>query len=176
MSEQLIPFTPAELVFIGIYLASLVVIGLVGYRARRENSLRDFYLAGNGIGFRRAAADALFDTVQRQYAVRLYRQDLSRGICLDGLHSLHDVDRRLLLVAGAQVVSPGEAARLHHAHGLYRASLSFAGAQLSRLGADDRRDRQLSARSADGHGKRRRRTDDHRARGARMPAASSSWR
>ncbi|MDA1050910.1 MAG: sodium:solute symporter family protein [Planctomycetota bacterium] len=51
MSDQLIPFTPAELVFIGIYLASLVVIGVVGYRARQENSLRDFYLAGNGIGF-----------------------------------------------------------------------------------------------------------------------------
>ncbi len=51
MSEQLIPFTPADLVFMGIYLASLVAIGLVGYRARQENSLRDFYLAGNGIGF-----------------------------------------------------------------------------------------------------------------------------
>jgi len=51
MSDQLIPFTTAELAFMGIYLASLVVIGLVGYRARRENSLRDFYLAGNGIGF-----------------------------------------------------------------------------------------------------------------------------
>lgn len=51
MSQELIPFTPAELVFIGIYLASLVVIGLIGYRARQENSLRDFYLAGNGIGF-----------------------------------------------------------------------------------------------------------------------------
>ncbi|MCA9121713.1 MAG: sodium:solute symporter family protein [Planctomycetaceae bacterium] len=51
MNDQLIPFTPGEMVFIGIYLASLVVIGLVGYRAREENSLKDFYLAGNGIGF-----------------------------------------------------------------------------------------------------------------------------
>jgi SSS family transporter len=51
MSDHLIPFTLAELVFIGLYLASLVVVGLVGYRARRENSLRDFYLGGSGIGF-----------------------------------------------------------------------------------------------------------------------------
>ncbi len=51
MNVELIPFTTAELIFIGCYLASLVVIGIVGYQARRENSLRDFYLAGNGIGF-----------------------------------------------------------------------------------------------------------------------------
>ena len=51
MSDKLIPFTTAELVFMGLYLASLVVIGFVSFRARRENSLRDFYLAGNGIGF-----------------------------------------------------------------------------------------------------------------------------
>ncbi len=51
MSDQLIPFTTPELIFIGIYLASLIVIGCFGYRARQANTLRDFYLAGNGIGF-----------------------------------------------------------------------------------------------------------------------------
>lgn len=51
MNAELIPFTTAELIFIGCYLASLVVIGVIGYQSRREDSLRDFYLAGNGIGF-----------------------------------------------------------------------------------------------------------------------------
>ncbi|MBC8350740.1 MAG: sodium:solute symporter family protein [Planctomycetes bacterium] len=51
MSDQLIPFTTAEIIFIGIYLSSLIAIGFAGYRAREESSLRDFYLAGNGIGF-----------------------------------------------------------------------------------------------------------------------------
>ena len=51
MNNQLIPFSIAELTFVGIYLSSLLAIGWVGYRARQENSLRDFYLAGKGIGF-----------------------------------------------------------------------------------------------------------------------------
>ncbi|HJN08584.1 MAG: sodium:solute symporter family protein [Pirellulaceae bacterium] len=51
MNSDLIPFTNIELAFIGVYLCSLIVIGWLGLRARRENSLRDFYLAGNGIGF-----------------------------------------------------------------------------------------------------------------------------
>ncbi len=48
---DLIPFTIAELAFIAVYLLSLIAIGLFGFYARRENSLRDFYLAGPGIGF-----------------------------------------------------------------------------------------------------------------------------
>ena len=51
MSDRLVPFNTAELVFIGAYLASLVLIGGLAFLARRENSLRDFYLAGKGIGF-----------------------------------------------------------------------------------------------------------------------------
>ena len=51
MNSDLIPFTSLELAFIGVYLSSLVGIGWLGLRARRENSLRDFYLAGKGIGF-----------------------------------------------------------------------------------------------------------------------------
>ena len=46
-----IPLGPAELSFIAIYLFSLIGIGYCGMRARRENSLKDFYLAGSGIGF-----------------------------------------------------------------------------------------------------------------------------
>ena len=37
--------------FIAVYLLTLLGIGLAGYRSRKENSMRDFYLAGNGIGF-----------------------------------------------------------------------------------------------------------------------------
>ena len=51
MNSDLIPFNGYELAFIGIYLTSLIGIGWLGLRARRENSLRDFYLAGPGIGF-----------------------------------------------------------------------------------------------------------------------------
>ena len=51
MDEQLIPFRPSAIVFIGVYLSSLIAIGFVGYKARRDHSLRDFYLAGKGIGF-----------------------------------------------------------------------------------------------------------------------------
>ena len=51
MDEQLIPFRPSAIVFIGAYLSSLIAIGIVGYKARRDHSLRDFYLAGKGIGF-----------------------------------------------------------------------------------------------------------------------------
>jgi SSS family solute:Na+ symporter len=45
-----LPFSPSELTFVGIYLLSLIVIGFLGMRAREENSLRDFYLAGRGVG------------------------------------------------------------------------------------------------------------------------------
>lgn len=51
MNSDLIPFTNVELGFIVIYLLSLIGIGWLARRARRENSLRDFYLAGKGIGF-----------------------------------------------------------------------------------------------------------------------------
>lgn len=45
-----LPFSAAELAFIGVYLLSLIFIGYLGMRARREDSLRDFYLAGRGVG------------------------------------------------------------------------------------------------------------------------------
>ena len=45
------PFTPPEMAFIAVYVLSLLVIGWLGMRARKEHSMQDFYLAGRGIGF-----------------------------------------------------------------------------------------------------------------------------
>ncbi|MGB2692586.1 MAG: sodium:solute symporter family protein [Thermodesulfobacteriota bacterium] len=39
------------IIFMGIYLCSLILIGLLGRLKRKENSLSDFYLAGRGMGF-----------------------------------------------------------------------------------------------------------------------------
>ena len=38
------------LVFLGIYLTSLIVVGLAGRFARRENSMADFYLGNRRLG------------------------------------------------------------------------------------------------------------------------------
>jgi SSS family solute:Na+ symporter/sodium/pantothenate symporter len=51
VNADLLPFTPAELAFIGVYLVSLVLIGWLGLRARKDRSMADFYLAGKGVGF-----------------------------------------------------------------------------------------------------------------------------
>ncbi|MCA9171570.1 MAG: sodium:solute symporter family protein, partial [Planctomycetales bacterium] len=51
MNDRLIPFGPGAQAFILVYLFSLIVIGAIAYRARRDSSLKDFYLAGKGIGF-----------------------------------------------------------------------------------------------------------------------------
>lgn len=48
---DLLPFGPGAWFFIGAYIASLLFFGWFGYRARRENTLRDFYIAGSGFGF-----------------------------------------------------------------------------------------------------------------------------
>ncbi len=37
-------------IFIFIYLGSLILIGVIAFRARKENTLKDFYLAGNSFG------------------------------------------------------------------------------------------------------------------------------
>ena len=47
-SEQI--FNQNAWLFISVYLSSLILIGFLGYRARQENTLKDFYLAGNGFG------------------------------------------------------------------------------------------------------------------------------
>jgi len=38
------------LIFLGLYLLSLIFIGWLGRRAQKENTLADFYLAGRGLG------------------------------------------------------------------------------------------------------------------------------
>ena len=43
-------FDQTASIFIGIYLSALIIIGFFGYRARQENTLKDFYLAGDGFG------------------------------------------------------------------------------------------------------------------------------
>ena len=48
---EILPFGPAALFVISIYILSLIGIGWVGYKAREENSMKDFYLAGRGFGF-----------------------------------------------------------------------------------------------------------------------------
>ncbi|MEM9016801.1 MAG: sodium:solute symporter family protein [Verrucomicrobiota bacterium] len=48
---EALPFGPGSLVFIALYLLSLIGIGWLGRRASEEKSLRDFYLGGKGVGF-----------------------------------------------------------------------------------------------------------------------------
>jgi SSS family solute:Na+ symporter len=48
---DLLPFGPGAWLFIGAYLASLLLVGWLGFNARREDTLEDFYLAGRGFGF-----------------------------------------------------------------------------------------------------------------------------
>ena len=49
--NTLVPLGTGAWIFIGVYLFSLIGIGFLGLRARRENTMADFYLAGNGFGF-----------------------------------------------------------------------------------------------------------------------------
>ena len=37
---------PSGIAFLGLYVLSLILIGWLGKKARAENSLSDFYLAG----------------------------------------------------------------------------------------------------------------------------------
>ncbi|HIN30246.1 TPA: sodium:solute symporter family protein, partial [Candidatus Poribacteria bacterium] len=48
---EILPFGPAALTVIFLYILSLIGIGWIGYRAREDNSMKDFYLAGRGFGF-----------------------------------------------------------------------------------------------------------------------------
>ena len=46
-----LPFGVGAWIFITLYIGSLLVVGAVAYRERKENTLKDFYLAGSGFGF-----------------------------------------------------------------------------------------------------------------------------
>lgn len=46
----ILPFGPGAWALIWVYLLSLLLVGWLGFRARRENTLRDFYLGGSSFG------------------------------------------------------------------------------------------------------------------------------
>lgn len=48
---NVIPFGAGALAFIGVYLLSMVWIGWLGMRAKEENTLRDHFIGGSGVGF-----------------------------------------------------------------------------------------------------------------------------
>ena len=50
MNSQTALLGPGGITFLCIYILSLILIGWLGKRARKENSLSDFYLAGRGMG------------------------------------------------------------------------------------------------------------------------------
>lgn len=47
----LLPFGTGAWLFFSCYLCSLLLLGWLGRKARKEDSLQDFYLAGRGFGF-----------------------------------------------------------------------------------------------------------------------------
>lgn len=49
--SNLLPFGPGAWLFFSCYLFSLLLLGWLGRKARKEDSLEDFYLAGRGFGF-----------------------------------------------------------------------------------------------------------------------------
>ena len=49
--SNLLPFGVGAWVFLSCYLSSLLLLGWLGRKARKEDSLKDFYLAGRGFGF-----------------------------------------------------------------------------------------------------------------------------
>jgi len=51
MTNDLIPFGPWALAFIGVYLLSLLGIGWLGYRRRESQTMSDFFLGGRSTGF-----------------------------------------------------------------------------------------------------------------------------
>ncbi len=49
--SDLLPFGPGAWVFIGLYVASLLLLGWKGRAARKEDTLQDFYLAERDFGY-----------------------------------------------------------------------------------------------------------------------------
>jgi SSS family transporter len=49
--SNLLPFGAGAWLFLSCYLCSLLLLGWLGRQARKEDSLKDFYLAGSGFGF-----------------------------------------------------------------------------------------------------------------------------
>jgi solute:Na+ symporter, SSS family len=49
--SNVLPFGPGAWLFFSLYLSTLLLLGWIGRKARKEDSLQDFYLAGRGFGF-----------------------------------------------------------------------------------------------------------------------------
>ncbi len=49
--SQILPFGPGALIVVGLYVLSLLGVGAYAYSQRKDNSMRDFFLAGRTMGF-----------------------------------------------------------------------------------------------------------------------------
>ena len=49
--SNLLPFGVGAWSFFSLYLLSLLLLGWLSFKARQENSLKDFYLGGQGFSF-----------------------------------------------------------------------------------------------------------------------------
>ena len=74
------------LIFIGIYICSLLLIGYLGKRASKEQSLNDFYLAGRNMGvfvlFLTLYATQYSGNTLIGFAGRSYRQGFTALVCV----------------------------------------------------------------------------------------------
>ena len=50
MNSELMPLNAVEIGFIGLYLLSLLLVGYFGFRAKKANTLQDFFLGGQRTG------------------------------------------------------------------------------------------------------------------------------
>ena len=48
---EFLPFGPGALIFIAIYVLSLLGIGFYAYKQRQKDNMQDFFLAGRNLGF-----------------------------------------------------------------------------------------------------------------------------
>ena len=101
------------IIFISIYLFSLIGIGLLGYFAKKENTMGDFYLAGRGMGgivlFLTLYATQYSGNTMIGFSGRAYRQGFTSLVTISfmcaiiGLYfiyapKLHDLSRKYKLI------------------------------------------------------------------------------
>ena len=72
--SDLLPFGLGAWVFFCCYLASLLLLGFLGRKARKEDSMQDFYLAGRGFSF--AVLFLTCHAIQREYSLWCSRCNL----------------------------------------------------------------------------------------------------
>ena len=97
------------IIFISIYLFSLIGVGLLGYFAKKENTMGDFYLAGRGMGgivlFLTLYATQYSGNTMIGFSGRAYRQGFTSLVTISfmcaiiGLYfiyapKLHDLSRK----------------------------------------------------------------------------------